>query len=357
MSLLGLDFPSGQPGLYGTDATKMLDGLYTEANSKLSIVEDPSAIVTGNVLLFQANASVQGRIRRTMPTSGYTFGFACRLYLPGLPVHAERLPHIYQVRNISNVAMCTIVIETDGRVSAYRGSHSGTLLGTSTSAAAVANAWQHWECKIFCDAVAGTVEVRVEGVPVLNLTGQNTLGATGPITQVASESADSGVNVGYNFYMKDLVWWDTAGSLNNNFLGSIAVYELIPNADTALTWSLSSGSTGYSLVDEAPPVDTDYIYASDPPPAADKMSLTDLPVDVTSVKGLIAIVRSFKTDGGDGNLQIGLESNGDVGLGSDRPLTTTATYWADVFETDPDTSAAWTPAAVNDVEIQFDRTV
>ena len=358
MSLLHLDFPSGQTGLYGTNTSYLLNGTYAETNG-LSLVEDPDPTTTGNVLHYNSSTTYC-LLRKVLPASETTVGFACRLWFPALPADASRMPFLFDARNTGNTSLFSIKLETDGRISAYRGNPitgSGTLLGTSTSPAIVANAWQHIELKVFLDDAAGTIEVRVEGVTVLSLTSQDTLNAAGPCTQIAQGRA-SFSSGSHSYYTKDWVLWDTAGTLNNDFMSSVAVYELIPDGDISFNWAASSGTTGWNLIDEAPPNDdTDYIYAVDPAPAASKFSLTNLPVDVTTVKGLIAIARSKKTDGGDGNLQVGMVSGASTGLGSDRPITTAYTYWQDVFEVDPATGLAWAPSAVDAAQIQLDRTV
>lgn len=353
MSLLWADFPSGQTGLYRTTTANMLNGLYAEVSATL--IEDPDLGTTGNVTLYSGTST--SILRKVLPASLSTIGFGFRIWMPSLPTSSPvGVPRLIQYRNTSNQDLLTITVETDGRISAYRGGTLGTLLGTSTSPALVANAWQSVEIKSFLDAASGTVEIRVEGIEVLNLTGQNTLGGTGPCTQIVQ--GKSGSNPAVNpFYAKDWVVWDTAGSINNDFFGSVSVYSLLTDGDVSLNWTPSTGTTGWDLLNESPPDDADYISADDAPPAAAVMSLTNLPADVTSVRGLIAIARSMKTDGGDGNLQVSMVSNGTPGNGSDRPITTAFTYWFDVFETDPDTSAAWTPVAVDAANIQFDRTV
>lgn len=75
------------------------------------------------------------------------------------------------------------------------------------------------------------------------------------------------------------------------------------------------------------------------------------------MSALIPVVRVRKTDGGDGNVQVGLNSNGDSDLGSDRPITTAFTYYWDVSEISPDTATAYTPVEVNAVTMTIDRTV
>jgi hypothetical protein len=69
------------------------------------------------------------------------------------------------------------------------------------------------------------------------------------------------------------------------------------------------------------------------------------------------IHRSRKTDGGTGNIQLGVISGAATGLGVDRPITTAYTYWWDVFDSDPNIAAAWTKAAVNAMNLQLNRTL
>ena len=358
--LLHMDFPSGSPGLYGTTVARMLDGIYAQV-AEFSIVEDPDPNVTGNVVRTAAfNSFTAPTLRKVLPASAATVGFACRLYLSSMPVIVGNLPVIFEARNGSNESQCSIRVETDGRVSAVRGNPiSGAVLGTSAGPAIIASAWQHIETKIFLHASTGTVEVRVEGVVVLNLTGQNTLNTTGPCTQTVSRSASSNSNGGFTYmYLKDMIWWDTTGAFNNDFMGSCSVKELIPDGDVALNWALTGSVTGYGAVNEASPNDdTSYIYAVTPAPAADLMSLTNLPVDVTSVRGLMVINRSKNTDGGDGKLQMGLVSGASTQLYTDRQITTAYTYWTDISETDPATAAAWLPGAVNAMNLRLNRTL
>ena len=130
------------------------------------------------------------------------------------------------------------------------------------------------------------------------------------------------------------------------------------NVDVALNWTPSTGTAGWSLLDNSPPQDgTDYLSAGDPPPAASLFGLTPLPEDVTSVRAMVLQLRGAKVDGGDGNLQGGMKSGASTALGAKRPITTAFTYYEDVFAIDPATSAPWTPAAADAVQIQINRTV
>jgi hypothetical protein len=357
MSLLWADFPSGFQGLYSSDEALMLNGRYAEV-ANADLLDDPDPNITGRVLSLNGGFLASGVLRTVLLTSALTVGMSMRVWMSGLPTDTGVLPNPVVLRNVSNTDLFSLRIETDGRVSAYRGNgESGTLLGTSTSPAFVSNAWQHLEAKVFLDDAVGTVEVRVEGIPVLELSDIDTLNSTGPCTQVVSRSNHTSSSFFKEYFIKDYLLWDTAGSINNDFFGSVSVYPLLTDADISLNWTPSTGTTGWDILDNIPPTDSIYISAPDPAPAAAVMSLTDLPADVTSVRGLISIVRAEKTDGGDGNLQVSLTSGANTDAGADRPMTTAFTYWSDISEINPGTGVFWTPTEVDAMDIEFDRTV
>lgn len=363
MTLRHLDFPHGQTGLYGTDTSYMDDGLYAQV-ADLFLVDDPDPSTVGNVVLLgNGSANTDATLRFVLPATHATAGIGSRVWLTRIPTGNGDNPVIHQFRDGSNAVLVSIVVTPTGAISAYRGGDNtnwatsgATLLGTTTGPVLVADSWQHVETKCLFSATVGTVEVRVEGTPVLALTVQNT--GAGPCAQVANINTASGSGVETRYYMKDLAVWDGAGSVNNNFLSTIQVYELIATSDVSLNWTPSTGTTGYNLIDEAPPNDdTDYIYAVSPAPSPALFGLSNLPADVTSIKGLYTVVRSKKTDGGDGNLRVGLKSGATTGLGTDRPVTTTYAYWTDMFELDPNTSGSWSPSTVDAVQLQLNRTV
>lgn len=105
------------------------------------------------------------------------------------------------------------------------------------------------------------------------------------------------------------------------------------------------------------PQDLSYLSADDTPPAAMEYGFENLPPDITSVRGLVMVGRMRKVDGGDGNVQMSLLSNGDAFNGTDRPLTTTMTYFFDISQLDPDTGLPWTPLAVDNMTGRVNRTI
>lgn len=357
MSLIWADFPSGSPGLYGTTKANMLNGLYADVTSYTDLVDDPDPNITGNVFKFDSNIYGGGgagaSLRYALP-DGETvkIGVAGRYWLASLPSSADERPWPVRWHDGSNNEIARIQITTTGAIEAY---NNGSLAGTTGGPVLTSNAWTHLEAQLTCDTGgSGTLTVWVEGVQVIALTGLTTTDAG--TSQIAVSMDPSGTSSNPAMYVKDLVIWDGNGSQNNTQIGTCIVAELIPDADVSTGW-VSTGANEYGVLDNVPANDAEYIEADDSPPAASIVTLSDLPPDIVGVRGLVSIVRAWKTDGGDATLQIGLSPNGsDYDNGADRAITAAATFWRDVSELSPATASAWTPIEVNALRYRTNRT-
>lgn len=363
MAIIWADFPSGQQGIYGTDKNHMLNGVWAGFDNAgiTSIVEDPDPNITGNVLKCDNNTIITAGPRFALPAGATaTVGIAFRLWMSALPSGnwgAWQGPLI-GFRTTGNAAIAYLTVLANGAIAVAKASDGSNLLGTTAGPVVVANAYNHIEIKLTRDAAAGTCEVRVNGVAKLTLAGL-ALGAsdTGIIFVGVNAWNYNLINKGISYY-KDIVFWDTSGAYANDFQGSVSVYDLSVNADISLNWAPSSGTTGWNLIDESSPDDTDYIAADITPPAAAVFGLTNLPADVTSIRALLPIMRAQKSDGGDCNVQAGLTpDNVNWVNGADRPMTTAFTYYWSPIHISPTTVAPWTPAEVNAAYVRVNRTL
>lgn len=346
--------------VYGPDGdhANLLNGAYAD-NSGTGLTEDPDTSVTGMATVQLTTTSGVSNLRRVLSGPQTTVGVAVRQWATELP---EVLGRGFRISfsDINAVEHCYVTMNPSGYLLAYRRetANTQTLIGQSTGPVIVANAWQHLEVKVLFHDSAGSIQVRVEGTTMLNITGvkttANTVGAINTCHNVSLRHANgSGGNV---TMWKDFVIWDDTGSVNNNFLGLVQVYKIVPDSDVTLNWTPNSGSTGYTQIDEADPdEDTTYISASSALPDYSQFTMTNLPDDVTAVKGVMTILRSKKTDGGDGNMQASLVSDGVVGTGAERSITTAYTYWTDIYDEDP-AGGNWSKEAVDAVELRVDRT-
>lgn len=350
--------------VYGTDVNRlarMADGVWAELN-RGDLQPDPDPTAGGGQVMRKFAGGTGGDFRRVLPVARTTVGIAARYWYTFLPTQpgGQHAPTSVYIRDQNNVTHLSVRIDPAGVLHVYRHDAGGEVdLGNSGTPVVVTNAWQHMEVKAFLDVAVGTVEVRIEGVPVVVVpatrTTSNVGGAIASCLQVAWGSGWDGPTM----YVKDVIVWDNTGAFNNNFMGSCQVYRIAPDSDVALNWTPTpADGIGWDKINElTPDDDVRYITAPFPLPAAYKCGMTDLPVTVTSVRAVQPMHRSRKTDGGDGNVQIGVISGASTGLGANRPITTAYTYWWDVYDADPNGGIAWTRLAVNAMNLQLNRTV
>lgn len=346
--------------IYGTSTSLLTQGVYIGAG-ECSLVTDPDGISSGRVL--RVSGQNTNGLRFALPSIQATVGIASRTWLESLPTQSANRPNIQMFKTAANGNLVSVVIEANGAINVYRGDRAGTLLGSTVVPVITAQGWWHIETKVTINSTTGSVEIRVEGIEVLKLENVNTGSTSVGIISVGDVPS---APIPTTLRCKDLVIWDTQGDYNDDFLGTVLVHTLLPDEDIALNWTPSTGSEGWPILDNIPPVDGQYIsapYNPDGPPDYPNPyvgALTELPEETTSVKGIISFVRAAKSDGGDGSIQVGIISDPDNSpetvLGTDRPITVAQTYWRDVFEEDPKTEAPWTPAAVNIAHLQINRT-
>lgn len=347
-------------GSYGS-TSRLVNGVYASVGFGVDLVADPDPNATGTVLRQNSGSGYIEGLRKVLTTPRTTIGVSLRLWMATLPnTNAESAVPVSLCDGSNNIYV-TLWVTTTGALHVLQNSgvSGGTILAQTTGPVLVANAWNHIEMKTTI-GVSGSVAVRVNGVEVINETGIDTKGARpGTDVEQVRIDYDRGTgSAGITVYYKDYVIWDDTGSLNNDFLGTVRCIRLPVDGDVSLgDWTPSSGSTGWNLLNEVPPSDTSYIAATAPTTNTCVMDFQNLPPDITSVRALMTLIRANNSDGGDGQLQTSLVSNGNDDSGLDRQITVAPTYWFDVSEVDPNTSAQWTPAGTDAAQLRFDRTL
>lgn len=347
-------------GSYGAIEAYMLNGLYAQMSGTL--LPDPDPLATGNVLRIDSDGvNPKQTLRKVLSSTQATVGIAFRIWMDNLPADAAMNPMMQWNDNVNGNLVSLSVNPTGSLTLSLNGGNSnpGTLIASTAGPVLIANAWQHVEALITINAATGAYEIRVEGINVLSGSGVNTKGTgASNCAIVAASNKANGTGAGITMYIKDFVIYDGSGAHNTTFIGSVTVFRLTPSADVTLGgWTTSSGATGFNLINESPPDDAGYVQSAPIPTVACSFSLTDLPADVTSVRGLMTLVRAQKTDGGDADLQVSVKSGASTANGADRPITTAFTYWYDIQEEDPATAALWLPAAVNAATLKLSRTL
>jgi hypothetical protein len=343
---------------YGTDYTLMKNGVYSIYDSLGSpvITTDPDGVSGGHVLqlrpVYGGNHN-SCNVSKVLSTSPTVLGVALRAWVDSFWTGLLVYPCPITFQDGSLNFLYTIVIDSIGRLVVYSGGshgYDGTQVGITSTPVVTTGSWYHIEA-VYNSASA--LDIYVEGVNVLSIA---VSGTAAQVVQMLNRPDPT--STGINMYIKDLFIWDGTGSHNNSQAGTIKVVNLTPDSDVSLNWTPSTGSTGYNILANDPPNDSDYISAGySPIPSPYVCGLTDLPSNISSVRALMSMIRATKADGGDGSIQTGITSSGSTSLGVNRSITSSMTYWTDVFETDPNTGTSWLPAAVNAAELQINRTV
>lgn len=238
-------------------------------------------------------------------------------------------------------------------------SRNGTTLATGATALQQGvSRWYYVEFKVVIHNSAGTYEVRIDGVTEVSGSGANTRGGTANnyanqlrLFGGSSQAAVSGIII------DNLVVMDGTGGVNNTFLGENRVVTLYPSgAGNTTQWTPSTGAN-YAAVDETPQNgDTDYVSTSTVT-NKDTYAFGDLPAAASAVSGVQVNIVGRKDDVGPRSLAPVVRSGGTDYDGSNGALTSTYDVISQVYEQNPNTSAAWAVAGVNGAEFGVKLTV
>lgn len=331
---------------YDGDETLMLDGPWAELGGVNPTLSTTRARTGSWSLRFfgtgpTSDTSTARKVcRASLPTQGLAFA----LWMDELPSDNNAIGVSF--RDFANAEQVTIYFQSAGAVSAYRGNSLGTLLGNSAIGVLVPDAWNHIEFKVTIHDTNGSVEVRINEVTRLNLTGIDTKNTSlTEISQFVIGDLSSGALSGAHWYIDDLVPWDTDASDPNNtvvdWVGDCKVGPAFPIADTAQAdWSKSTGVSGYPLISELPVNDADYIFTATDGDISD-FDLTDLPENVAEIIGYCALPRLMKTDAGTVLVAAKFKVGTDISPNEETAATTIETYWPFVSTVDPSTGAPY----------------
>lgn len=353
---------------YGS-ATHMLEGV--GGGAAWSQIENTWALSTTNPatqtyhLRLTDTSSPPSRLRRIFGTANQVVGFGYRFAVDDLPntegsISEERLV-MANFKDVSNGAHCMIGMGTDGSVVAYRA--DGTTLGRSEPCIA-AGGYHHFEAKVKIDNSTGYIEVRINEVTVLNLTGidtQSTANASAAQVEVGLYGSVTSGSVGFGFMdLDDAFAWDDINTDAENtvvdFIGDKGCYWLPVNADTAeADFTKSTGVTGYTLLDEVPPSGTDYI-ADTTGAARSVFGVAALPGNVAEVIAIMPVIYARKEESGSVSLRGGVVVDASESYTPTNSPSTDYAYMEPGPKTiDPDTGVAWANDA--DPALLIERTV
>jgi hypothetical protein len=247
----------------------------------------------------------------------------------------------------------TLAINASGNLVAYRGTDSGSLLGTGASVLST-GATYHIACKVVISDTVGVVLLKINGVTELNLTSQDTRNggnATANIFQFYAQSSAAG----NTWYRDDLYIMDGTGAVNNDMPADpdLRVEALYPNGNgnySQFTGSDGNSTDNYLLVDETSSNnDTDYV-ASATTNNIDSYTMTNLTATAGNIIGVQTVLVARKDDAG----TRGLKPHFRIGT-TDYAGTTVNhkdSYFVEreIYGVSPASGSAWTISEVNGLE-------
>lgn len=325
--------------------TAMTSGEYADANLAFG---QQTFSRTGNRCIRDSQG---GSIRKQYPTDHNEVGAALGFYIAALP-GSDGSRSGFRITDTTNASIVSFVVTQSGEVAVYRGTSTGTFLGSTDSGLIGAQTWNHIEVRLLQDNVVGEVEVRVNGVQELLLTNLD-LGTVLPGFWVGG-TGGGGSN---ERFFDDLILWDTTGDVNNTFFGPARVNTIWLDGDElGNQWSFVGAASGAEAVTElAPDGDTSYISAAVVGDTSE-FSIQELPPEAETISGVYVPTMAKLAVAGVGSMQTSLVSGSDVVNGKDNVLTTAYTYRGDVFEKDPATNQPWTKNGLEAALVRVEKT-
>ena len=253
---------------------------------------------------------------------------------------ATNSERILKVLNGSTV-LCSLYRTNDatGRLKAYSGD-GGSLLATATNGTSVDTTYKI-QIHIKIDDSVGKFKVVQAGVTEIDF-----IGDTKPGADTTINSFIVGAVAGEPNFIMDNIIVD-----NSVMLPAIShIQALFPSgAGNSTGWTPSTGAN-YECVDERPPSDADYvsINAND---VVDTYACGNMAGSIGSVK-CVQVQSRTESDGAPTptNLKLVVRSGATDYLSGDKSVPAAPAGLSHIWETDPDTAAAWLEAGVNAME-------
>lgn len=348
-------------GRYGGTTAYMLNGSSSQAWAQVDGGFSLSSANprTGSWHLRMASDNAPGVSRRVFgePLEEVLVGFAIFCHtLPTVETNgATNGTILLSLRDQANTQQCRIYLGTDGAIEARCDSE---ILGRTLPIIG-AGAYQHIEVYALAGADNdGAIEVRVDEVTKLNLTGITTVVSENiEFSQMAVGGELHSVNSTPQVDFADFYANDTAddGSGCNTFIGDTKCGVLMVNADTAQAdFTLSTGVSGYALLDETPPNDADYIDTASTA-AESNFGLENGPANLTEILTVRPFNRAWKDDAGTCTIAPAMISGGDKSAVDDQPITTAPAYYDSNVPVNPDTGVPWTLTNLNSALVVVER--
>jgi hypothetical protein len=330
---------------------------YTTVTHRFNAVAGSTASISagngrnGTSSLRFVNAN-DGLVRKTLPSTPTDIYCAFALRVSVLPTAANKRV-IFAVAD-TGTRQLGVVLNSDGTISIYvsggLGDLFGTVIGTLSSFAVLANVYYHFEFYFRISNTVGLVQARVNEVEKLNLTGQDTQAtANNYVTEIVIAHSNNNETVSDDY--DDIVIRDDTWS------GDVEIAAIFADgAGTTTEWTPLS-STNVSNIDETAP-DSDTTYnETDVVNEIDLFTFSNVSTTGT-IRAVVTLLFAKKTDAGTAKIvsMVRTNSTNFASATEHAPSLDSYEYHPTIYMVNPDTTVAWLPAAVNAAEFGYKRT-
>ena len=257
-------------------------------------------------------------------------------------------PVLLGVRDTSTQVAYLVRISEDGRLKLYRQQFGYDSLVSTSVTTAPARGWHYVELQVVQGTSNGTLNVRVNGVLAITLSGQNTTQDGGPLL-TAFVGAVPGRHCPATVDVDDLYLADTSGTINNTFLGDVRIDALRPQAGGSLSqWMVEGAASAWAAVS-----DGDEATAIRAATAGLRQSfdVEALPVmSSPAIHGVQVTLLARKTDAGTGRVRALVASGAQTAVSADINLQEQLAWHTALIERNPNGNIQWTEAAFNAAE-------
>lgn len=247
--------------------------------------------------------------------------------------------------NSTPSVLFALYVFPDGHLQASDG--ASWLTGTGTAANVLTfGIHHHIYLKVVISATVGTVDIKVDGVSVLSLTGQNTMrvGAVG-VSQIRFTGDGSSGNASSIFSHIALA------NVSGDITGQPRVEAVFPDgAGFYSQWAPTPAVANWQNVDETTPNDdTDY-NADATVGDRDSYTFSNLLGTAATILAVALVPRVRKDDAAARTVKRFVRAGGVNYDGVAVAVPGSYGYLQEVLATNPATGIAWTPAEVNAIE-------
>lgn len=243
-------------------------------------------------------------------------------------------------------------IDTTNKLVVRRGNPtSGTILATGTRTI-VNTEWNYLEMKVGIHSSTGFVEVRVNNISDISITGVNTRNTANSFVNKVCLLGGSSFNIVHDdSYVTD------ENLPNSGFLGDCRVQTIVPTGTGVNNgWTASGATSGWQCLDDTAAQiagtysDTDFVYGSSTG-IKFECAMSDLSGTSPTVFGIAVSNVSKKGDAGARTCQNLIYTNSTEASGAAYNLSTSYINYTDLFNTNPVTASSWTPTEVNNLQV------